>query len=192
MKSTAYYAAGVPLTEIELPQMLWLYFESIGPSEQPQFHQLWDVKGLPELVSRRFRKVPKGSLLSYQLHVVSDSPDNVIVVTDVPCPPPFTFPDLSPFAQAFLPVSDCLHNIFSSLEVSESLSREFEEATRSQYSTEDWRSSFDSLASQLLCNRTVIMSCMSFGVENELVAAEINAKDFGRNVYRVGFVIKPT
>lgn len=135
--------------------------------------------------------------MSYQLHVVSDSPDNVIVVTDVPCPPPFTFPDLSPFAQAFLPVSDCLHYIFSSLEVSESMSREFEEATRSQYSTEDRhrthrnritdskfkqicsrRSNFDSLASQLLCNRTVTMSCMSFGKENELVAAEINAKDW--------------
>jgi len=162
-------------------------------------------------VSCRFGEVPKGSLLSYQLPVVSDSPDNVIVVSDVPSPPPFTFPDLSPFAQAFLPVSDCLRNIFSLLEVSDSMSREFEEATRSQSSTEDWhrlrknritaskfkricsrRSNFDSLASQLLCNQTVTTSSMRFGIENEPAAAEIYAKNFGRNVYRVGFVINPT
>ena len=196
---------------MKLPQMLFPYFESFCPPERPQFHQLWDVNEAPELVSCRFGEVPKGSLLSYQLPVVSDSPDNVIVLSDVPSPPPFTFPDLSAFAHSFLPVSDCLRNIYSSFEVSESTSQEFEEVTRTQSSAEEWnrlrknritaskfkricsrRSNFDSLASQLLSNRTVTTSSMRFGLENEPVAAEMYAKNFGRNVYRVGFVINPT
>lgn len=199
------------MTEINLPQILFPYFESISPPERPQFHQLWDVNGITELVSCRFGEVPKGSLLSYQLPVVSDSTDNVIVLSDVPSQPPFTFPDLSPFVQSFLPVTDYLQNTFSSLEVSGAMSREFEEATRSQSSIEDWhrlrknritaskfkricsrRSNFDSLATQFLSNRTVTTSSMRFGIENEPVAAEMYAKDFGRNVYRVGFVINPT
>jgi YqaJ-like viral recombinase domain len=147
------------------------------------------------MVSCRSGLVLKGSLLSYQSPIINDNvAGNVILLREASPPPLFTFPNL-------LPVSENSVNMFCPLNVSKSMSHE----------SEDWhrlrknmitasnlkrvccrRGHFNTLADQLLASQNIFIAAIKFGIENEPTAAYTHARNFGTNVYCMGFINNPT
>jgi hypothetical protein len=101
--------------------------------------------------------------------------------------------------------------MFDSLFVTNAQSRDFEESTRTQSETDEWhnlrkyrltaskfklicarRASFEKLAETLLKTRNVQTAAMKYEIEHEDEAANMYANQFGRSVYKVGFIINPS
>lgn len=211
IKSTVYNPLQVPLNSISLPCKLSPFFNSVCPTERPQFAQLWNANDSLEMVKFKYGNVPKGSILSYQLPVCSVESGQIVTVNCDELPPDFVFPDLSTYVKCHFPIDIAYINLYKSLFVSDVMSREFEEVTRGQSSTEEWhrlrknrltasifkrvcsrKTNFESLATDLMSTRHVTTAAMKHGIENEPVAAEVYAHSFGRNVFPIGFVVNPS
>jgi hypothetical protein len=209
--STVYNPVRTPLAEVRLPELLCPYMDSVTLEDRPQFCQLWEPGTTHDYVESNFGLVPRGSVLSYQLPSRNSDVELCVAITDVSPPPRFKFPDLGDYVARFQPLTPDLNEKFKCLFVSEEQSFEFEEATRDQSASKSWhqlrrnrltaskfksvcsrRGDSDSFASKLMDQREVQTAAMKFGIENEPVAAKIYAQTFGRNVYRVGFVINPS
>jgi len=113
--------------------MLRPYFSSLDWQHRPQFSQIW----LPStcnvtLIDTKFGKVPKGSLLSYQLVSSHVANGDIILNEDVLLAAPFALPDLSLYLQGFLPLGRDIQMKYNSLLVTEKQSIEFERVTRDQ------------------------------------------------------------
>ena len=197
---------------MQLPQTLCPYFSSLDWKHRPQFSQIW----LPStcnatLIDTKFGKVPKGSLLSYQLASSHVANGDIILNEDVTLAAPFALPDLSSNLQGFLPLARDIQMKYNSLFVTEEQSIEFERITRDQSDSAEWkklrqsritasnfkrvcsrRGNFESLSAEMHKVHHVQTAAMKYGIETEPLAAEQYAQTFGRNVYKVGFVVNPS
>lgn len=211
VKSKLYNPVQTPLKDVQLPSSMCPYFESLPWKDRPQFSQLWDMDNPPMLVESKFGLVPMGSILSYQQQNNVVDTGDIIVDALATEPPPFSLPDLSNFFTDVFPLSADLDVKYRSLHVGDEDGKEFERQTRTQSDVGVWhklrknritasnfkrvttrRANFETLATQLHSTRHVQTSAMAYGIEHEPIAAELYAKTFGRNVYRVGFVINPS
>jgi hypothetical protein len=209
VRSTAHNPVQAPLAEVDLPRMMVPYFSTLQWKDRPQFSQLWTASSHSDsqYVDSQFGRVPKGSLLSYQMRTA----ETIVTSVNVVLPPALSYPDLSGYVMGYLPLSEQIACVYDSLFVSDAQSRDFEELTRAQSETVDWhklrknrltaskfkrvcarRASFDKLADNLLKSRNVQTAAMKYGIEHEDEAAEAYATQTGRCVHRVGFVINPT
>jgi len=211
IKSTVYNPLCVPLHSFSLPSTFCPFFNSVCREERPQFSQIWDASKSLELVKFKFGDIQKGSVLSYQLPASTLETGQIITSHCYEMPPQFSFSDLHCYFNSHLPIDSAYINLYNSLFVSDVTSREFEELTRCQSSSDEWhrlrknritastfkrvcsrKANFEALATDLLSSRRVTTAAMKYGTENEPVAAELYARSFGRNVFSVGFVVNPS
>jgi hypothetical protein len=187
------------------------YFLTIDLKQRPQYAQLWDVNMKREYVESQFGQVVKGSILSYQQKLCKTDCDCYCTIENMLSPPSLVYPDLSSFVMGQFPLMEKRAHFYDTLHVSDIQSRDYEELTRLQADNEEWhklrssrltaskfkricarKADFNKLAKDLLTTRNVQTAAMKYGIEHEATTAETYAKEFGRNIYRVGFVINPT
>ena len=211
VKSTAHNPIRAPLREINLPQLMCPYFNTFDFKDCPQYAQVWNATLQPVYVESQFGTVPKGSVLSYQHQLSLSNAGNYCTMLNMPSPPSLIFPDLSTFMIGYLPLPVSHSVFYDSLYVSDIQSRDFEELTRDQSDSEEWhklrskrltaskfkricarRADFGKLATDLLKAKNIQTAAMKYGIEHEGIAAETYAKQYAKNVYRVGFIINPT
>ena len=159
-------------------------------------------------IDSAYGSVYKGSTLANQNQVVNSV--NLIPNKEVLQCPPFQLPDIArKFATA---LSAAEIECFEGFAVSEELSVKYEEITRDQSLSEDWKrlrkyrlttsksfkqicsrkKDFQKLAENFLNGRCVTTAAMLYGLKHENEASKAYAKLTGNNVYSVGIVINPT
>lgn len=201
---TVYKPFQQPLHSLNLPELLTPSFSN--HPFKPGFLRVWpdEDEDIPLSVSR-FGVVPKGSVLSYQQPATNDVP-----IHNHPniCVPEFTFPIIS-YPDVVLTEKQQL--FYESLSVTVQQSREYEKLTREQSLTKDWhrlrkyritasgfknvcsrRKDFESLSDRILNGKVIQTAAMKYGILHEDEAAQLYAREFGRDVYKVGFVINPS
>ena len=211
IQSTLYNPVETPLHEIDLPSLLCPYFNSLEWKNRPQWSQIWSPGTDLPLVETKFGLVPKGSLLSYHLADNQSTNGDIVLNGGNPSTPPFALPDLTNYVTEFLPLNHDVQGKYNSLFVTDEQSIEYEQLTKEQSNNPEWkklrqnrltasnfkrvcsrRGNFESLSVDLHKVGNVQTAAMKYGLEMEPIAAEQYAKTFGRNLFKVGFVINPT
>ena len=191
------------LAELDVPAALGPLIKDSSP--ELGFLRIWPEEGRDTpLVHCRFGLVPKGSILSYQQPLTAKKSLNFN--SDISAPD-FNFPTLS-FPPIVLEENQQLH--FDSLQITDEQSKEFELQTREQSFSKDWyrlrkfrltasnfksicsrQKDFEALATRLLKGTKIQTAAMKYGLEHEDEVAQFYAQNFGRSVFKVGFVINP-
>ena len=190
------------LAELNIPAALALLIKNTCP--EPGFLRIWpeEEQDTP-LVQCKFGLVPKGSVLSYQQPPSSGK--SLYDKSEISVPY-FNFTCLS-----FPPTMLEQQLMFESLKITEEQSKEFELQTREQSFSKDWyrlrkfrltasnfksicsrQKDFEVLAARLLKGTKIQTAAMKYGLQHEDEVAEFYAQHFGRNVFKVGFVINPS
>ena len=202
VRNIVYQPFKQPLYSLNLPKTLTPTFREHKP--QPGYLRIWpdDEEDVP-VVESKFGVVPKGSVLSYQQPLPKSLPEPNEATL-----PEFDLPSL-PYPSVVLTEKQQL--FYDSLSVTREQSLEYETLTREQSTSKDWHrlrkhrltaSNFksiysrqrehESLSIRLLRGKMIQTAAMRYGIEHEDEAAQFYSQQFGRETYRVGFVINPS